>query len=337
MTTHTVTEVLTLTRSMLAPMGVLQIEGTLAGVNRTRSGGILGELVTYRGVGQLEARLPFVMFGKTAGQSEGFLNGTAAVLSGLIEVTDTHAPLRLNVQRVISVGIADPHGVAGRDALYQTMLDDGTAERNQQQPLQRVLHLVGLVAPAGGGAGRADFLSRITTAQLGIEIVEERAPMSGPTAATAIATAITRLGHTNLIVVARGGGPASELTAFDHPAIAKAIANAAVPVMVAVGHSTDRTLADLVAAYSVATPTAAAAWITDHMGVEQRAAAAQALQNAQQTVQHRERVLAENQRQHARKSAIDQERARKERRITLVIAVAIALVILGVLAKGLVG
>jgi exodeoxyribonuclease VII large subunit len=328
-TQQSVTEVLSVARALLAPLGTVEIEGTLAGVNRTRTGGILGEIVAYRGVGQLEARLPFVMFGQSSAQVDQFVAGTAAVLVGLIEITNTHAPLRLNVQRVVSVGVADPHGTAGRDALLEAMIADGSATRNKQRALVRNIRIIGVVAPSGGGAGRADFLTRLHDAQLGVQIVEERAPMSGPTAAASIGNAITRLGHTDVIVIARGGGPASELTTFDHPIIATAIARSAVPVLIAVGHSTDRTLADLVAAFSVATPTAAATWIIDHNAASTREAISLAIDDAQQQLRRRETTLAQSAKAHDHRIQRDEARLRNARRIT--IAAVIAILIIAVL------
>ena len=64
--------------------------------------------------------------------------------------------------------------------------------------------------------------------------------------------------RTDLIVIVRGGGAATDLAVFDSRTLASAIAATATPVLVAVGHSTDRYLADDIAAYSAATPTAAA-------------------------------------------------------------------------------
>ena len=324
MNRRTVTEVLDDARTLLQSIGVIEVEGTLAGVNRTRTGGILGELVAYRGVGQLEARLPFVMFGQ-GNAAERFVTGTAAILSGVIEITNTHAPLRLNVQRVITVGAADRNGAAGREEIYAAMVADGTAVRNKQHRVEQNLGVVGVVAPAGGGAGRADFLSRLTDARRGIEVIEERAPMSGPTAAALIATAITRLGHTQLIVITRGGGPASELATFDHPHIAAAIARSPVPVLVAVGHSTDQTLADRVAAFSVATPTAAAAWIIDHSTATERLAASNALAQAQQQLQARETSLVTTTHEHDLRMADEQARLRTTKRVLLALAIVMLL------------
>src|SRR5205085_812736 len=131
-------------------------------------------------------------------------------------------------------------------ALIAQLDDEGLLHANASRPLPDPIERVGLVAPATGGAGRADFVGRLSATGVPFQIVEQPAAMQGPDAPVAIARAIGRVAGAgvDIIVITRGGGAGSELAGFDSEPVARAIALAPVPVIVAVGHSTDRTLAD---------------------------------------------------------------------------------------------
>jgi exodeoxyribonuclease VII large subunit len=98
-----------------------------------------------------------------------------------------------------------------------------------------------------------------------VEVVFVPTPVQGPGAAAAMAQAVRRLGHwqrngvgLDAIVVARGGGSDDDLAAFNDERLVRAIFASPVPVVSAVGHETNLTLADLVADLRAPTPSAAA-------------------------------------------------------------------------------
>ena len=119
---------------------------------------------------------------------------------------------------------------------------------------------LGLICARSGVAGRTDLVGRLR--QLAPHLRYDTRPtlLAGPGAVTGIVNSLRALDvhRTDLIVIARGGGAATDLAVFDSRTLAAAIAATTTPVLVAVGHSTDRFLADDIAAYSAATPTAAA-------------------------------------------------------------------------------
>jgi exodeoxyribonuclease VII large subunit len=85
--------------------------------------------------------------------------------------------------------------------------------------------------------------------------------VQGTEAPASIATALDLLnehGEADVIIVGRGGGSIEELWAFNEEVVARAIARSRIPVISAVGHETDFTIADFVADYRASTPTAAA-------------------------------------------------------------------------------
>nr|MDQ3388666.1 exodeoxyribonuclease VII large subunit [Gemmatimonadota bacterium] len=97
-----------------------------------------------------------------------------------------------------------------------------------------------------------------------IPVTVAHTPVEGADAAPEIATAIRRFGATreecpvDVVILARGGGSMESLWGFNTEPVARAIADCPVPVISAVGHATDHTVADLVADHRAATPTAGA-------------------------------------------------------------------------------
>lgn len=147
-----------------------------------------------------------------------------------------------------------------REQRRAKLTTSGRMDRQRALVLADALTRVGLVTPAAGEAARSDVLGQLPP---GIAVVERRVGMEGPHAAGAIARALDTLALSavELVLVVRGGGSAAELAPFDAEVVAAAIARVPVPVIVAVGHSTDHTLADEVAWRSLPTPTAAANWL----------------------------------------------------------------------------
>lgn len=149
--------------------------------------------------------------------------------------------------------------------LTEQLQVSGALDRNRTLTLPDVVGRLGLVTASGGEAGRRDFLLRLGNYPTLVNVVERRTAMSGPSAPVSISEAINELAScaVEAIIVCRGGGAASDLSAFDAAPVATAIAVSPVPIILGVGHSTDQTIADLTAHTSVATPTAAADVLVD--------------------------------------------------------------------------
>lgn len=146
------------------------------------------------------------------------------------------------------------------DRLRTKLQAEGLTAPARKRPLPRVPRAIGLVTSSSGAV-----LHDIVT------VVRRRAPwtrlilcgcrVQGEGAAQEIADAIRlfgRSGVADVLIVGRGGGSVEDLWAFNEEAVARAIAESPIPVISAVGHETDVTIADLVADLRAPTPSAAA-------------------------------------------------------------------------------
>lgn len=120
-----------------------------------------------------------------------------------------------------------------------------------------------VVVTSATGAAVQDILKIIRTRNDYADVLVYPAAVQGPGAAAEIAAAIDdvnrRFPDTDVMIVGRGGGSLEELWAFNEEKVARAIADSAIPIISAVGHETDFTIADFAADLRAETPTAAAA------------------------------------------------------------------------------
>jgi exodeoxyribonuclease VII large subunit len=269
-----VADLLGATADVLAALGPgpCWVTGTLSGW-RTSRAFAWSELLEHTPDGRSQvARLPLAVPWRVARDGRRALgaagvaleDGVEVTVHGCFEVHPLYGPLRFLVDEIAATAVPGAARKA-RHRLVAELDNEDLLRRNSQQAVPEVITRVGLVAAATGGAGRADFVGRIVAAGGPFQVVEQRALMQGPDAPAEIARAVNRLAgdDVDLIVITRGGGAVSELAAFDSEPVARAIALCPIPVVVAVGHSTDHTVADEVAHTSLATPTAAAAWLLD--------------------------------------------------------------------------
>ena len=118
---------------------------------------------------------------------------------------------------------------------------------------------VGLVTSLDSAA-HADMRRVLDGSGLAFKVFEADTPVQGADAPEAIAAAIRAVTGTgvDVVVLARGGGSRTDLVAFDHEIVARAIASCERPVFTGIGHETDRSVADETAHTACSTPTAAA-------------------------------------------------------------------------------
>jgi len=137
---------------------------------------------------------------------------------------------------------------------------EGLFDPARKRPLPRLPRKIGIITSPSGAVIR-DMLTIIGRRFPGLAILIHPVQVQGETAAQEIAEALARLGQRadlDVLIVARGGGSLEDLWAFNEEVVARAIAASPIPVISAVGHETDVTIADFVADLRAPTPSAAA-------------------------------------------------------------------------------
>lgn len=136
---------------------------------------------------------------------------------------------------------------------------EGLFEEARKRPIPAFVREIAIVT-SRDGAALHDFVTTARARAAHVSITLVHAPVQGEAAAPALASAIRRAGRLDVdaVVLTRGGGSLEDLWAFNTEVVARAIIACARPVISAVGHEADVTIADFVADRRVATPTAAA-------------------------------------------------------------------------------
>lgn len=155
------------------------------------------------------------------------------------------------------------------ERLKQRLSDEGLFAQSRKQPLPTDAQKIGVVTSSAGAAIH-DILSVLQRRSPRSEVLLYPVPVQGSEAAPLIAAAIARANtfhadgklSLDVLIVGRGGGSLEDLWAFNEEVVARAIAASAVPVVSAVGHEVDFSIADFVADYRAPTPSAAAEVVT---------------------------------------------------------------------------
>ena len=161
------------------------------------------------------------------------------------------------------------------EALKQRLSAEGLFAAEAKRPLPSLPRRLGVVTSPTGAAIR-DVLQVLHRRFPALPVLIYPAPVQGDGAAAAIAAAIELAGRrqeADLLLVTRGGGSLEDLWPFNEEAVARAIRACPLPVVSAVGHEVDVTIADLAADYRAPTPSAAAEAISpDQAALQSRLA-----------------------------------------------------------------
>lgn len=163
------------------------------------------------------------------------------------------------------------------EQLKARLAAEGLFDAARKRPLPRLPRRIGVVTSASGAAVR-DVLSvlarRFPLAEVEILPVQVQG-RDAPPAIAAMLVAASRAGRHDVLLLTRGGGSIEDLRAFNDEAVARAIRASAIPVVSAIGHETDFTIADFAADLRAPTPSAAAELLVPDAGELQRALARQ--------------------------------------------------------------
>lgn len=176
------------------------------------------------------------------------------------------------------------------DRLRKVLDAEGLLQRQQQLPRRQLPRTIGVVTGEGGKA-RDDVLAALQRRGWAGRVVWGFAPVQDRHAAPAIGRALQDLAaveDVDVVIVARGGGSLADLLCFCDETLCRTVALLSVPVIASVGHHTDRTLLDDVAAVSCSTPTHAA---EAAVGVECGRARAELARTASRLREHGRRAV----------------------------------------------
>ena len=251
----TVSDLTASINGVLGDMGRLAVIGEVASVTKAASGHIYFKLKDrLRGTESVIAAVVWRSAAREPLVAE-MVEGAELICHGRLDVYAPRGTYSFIVDRVERRGVGEL--MRRFEELKQKLLSDGWFERSRELP--RYPKPVGVVT-SRDTAALQDFLRTRDLRWPNYPIRLIHAPVQGPGASSALAKAITALDASgvDLIVVTRGGGSLEDLWAFNELPVLEAIRAASVPVVSAVGHETDTTLADFVADHRAHTPTDAA-------------------------------------------------------------------------------
>ncbi len=184
-------------------------------------------------------------------------DGLKVIARGYISVFEKYGRYQYYVEEM------EPDGL-GRLFLSLTQLKErlekeGLFDRGRKRPIPRFVNCLGVVT-SGDGAALRDIIRVVRQRHPGCHIVVAPAAVQGPEAPDEIARSLEALnqwGKPEVIIVGRGGGSLEDLWAFNTEKVVRAIAQSRIPVISAVGHEIDFSLADFAADVRAATPTQA--------------------------------------------------------------------------------
>ncbi len=199
-----------------------------------------------------------VMFASNrAGLSFRMMEGQQIIVSGSIDVYERDGKYQLYARQIQLDGAGALYEKYER--LKQELEERGMFAQQYKQPIPKYIQTLGVVTAATGAAVR-DIINIAGRRNPYVQIILYPAIVQGEAAPASIVNgihAMERMG-VDTIIVGRGGGSIEDLWAFNEEIVAQAIFDCTIPVISAVGHETDTTIADFVADLRAPTPSAAA-------------------------------------------------------------------------------
>jgi exodeoxyribonuclease VII large subunit len=238
--------------------GDIWVEGEISNCRPAPSGHL------YFTLKDADAQLPVVLF-----RRQSLLlrfkpeDGLHVLVRGRVSVYAQRGQLQLVGEAI------EPVGAGSLQLAFEQLKDrlkaEGLFESARKKSLPAFPRSIGIVTSPTGAVIR-DFLNIAGRRHAGLNVILCAAAVQGEHAAGEIESAISLLnasGMVDVIVIARGGGSLEDLSAFNTERVARAIVASSTPVVSAIGHETDFTIADFVADFRAPTPSAAAELITE--------------------------------------------------------------------------
>jgi exodeoxyribonuclease VII large subunit len=234
------------------------VEGEISNCRPAPSGHI------YFTLKDRDAQLPVVLFRRQAlllrFRPE---DGLHVLVRGSVSVYEQRGQMQLVAETMEPVGAGSLQ--LAFEQLKERLKAEGLFDAARKRPLPAFPRTVGIVTSPAGAVIR-DFLNIVGRRHSGLNVLLFPVSVQGESSAAEVEAALGLLnasGLVDLIVLARGGGSLEDLAAFNSERVARAIAASRLPVVSAIGHETDFTIADFAADLRAPTPSAAAELITE--------------------------------------------------------------------------
>ncbi|AGX05448.1 exodeoxyribonuclease VII large subunit [Bacillus sp. NRRL B-14911] len=213
-----------------------------------------------------KSRILAVMFSRSA-RSVKFEpeNGMKVLISGEISVYEPSGQYQIYVKQMQPDGVGDLF--LAFEQLKERLQKEGLFASERKRPIPKFPKTVGVITSPTGAAVR-DIITTIKRRFPIANILIYPALVQGAQAAPSVAGAIELANlqaEADVLIVGRGGGSIEELWAFNEEQVARAIVGSDIPVISAVGHETDFTIADFAADHRAPTPTGAAEMAVPHI------------------------------------------------------------------------
>ena len=238
--------------------GDVWVEGEISNFRPAPSGHV------YFTLKDADAQLPIVLFRRQAMllrfRPE---DGLHVLVRGRVSVYEQRGQMQLVAETMEPVGAGSLQ--LAFEQLKERLKAEGLFDAERKRPLPAFPHTAGIVTSPTGAVIR-DFLNIVARRHSGLNVLLFPVSVQGDSAPAEIESAIAELnasGLVDLIVLARGGGSLEDLAAFNSERVARAIVASKLPVVSAIGHETDFTIADFAADLRAPTPSAAAELITE--------------------------------------------------------------------------
>jgi exodeoxyribonuclease VII large subunit len=246
-----IAEVVRLAGRALDGLGLVWLEGEVTQVSQPSSGHL------YFSLRDRDCVLPAVMWGRDVLRTKFKIEpGQRLRVRGRLGVYDRDGRMQLYAD------FAEPAGLGAEaialEQLKARLAAEGMFAQAKKRPLPKFPRRIGVVTSKNGAA--IHDIIRTIHRRFPTPILIADCAVQGPTAPAQIVNGmamVVRAG-VDLVIVGRGGGAVTDLTAFNHERVVRTISRCPVPVISAVGHEVDLSLADLAADARASTPTAAA-------------------------------------------------------------------------------
>lgn len=252
---YTVAQVNSYIRNMFTQDFLLQsilVKGEVSNCKYHSSGHIYFTLKDAKGA------IACVMFaGSRSGLKFHMREGHQVVVSGTVDVFERDGKYQLYAREIFPDGAGLLY--ERYEQLKRELQERGLFAPEYKQPVPRFIRTLGVVTAPTGAAVR-DIINIATRRNPYVQIILYPAIVQGEYAPASIVNGIHALEAlgVDVMIVGRGGGSIEDLWAFNEEAVAQAIFDCSIPVISAVGHETDTTIADYVADLRAPTPSAAA-------------------------------------------------------------------------------